>query len=111
MKQLALTGLVWLFCSSVASAEDYCSQLQGVLLEGQRISVEIEANGTAARVLEGRVLAVRPQVLALQVGQSRVYLNCRTVRAVTMTQTTQAIPGQGAPLADTINRVWKAFGE
>ena len=100
-------ALVCVFSAcTAASAEDYCAQLQGAGLEGRLITVNT-THGSGQHVLEGRLLTVKPGILVLQLSGSRAFVNCANVYSLVVAEPV----GQQGVLSDTIEKMWKAFGD
>ncbi len=96
----------WLSCCTVAAAEDYCAQLQGEGLEGRLVTINI-TGGTGKAYIEGRLFAVKPGVLVLELSGSRAYVNCANISSLVVAGT----GAQSGDLSDTIGQIWKAFGD
>ena len=98
-----LAGLLW---AAPAQAEEFCAQLQTAGLEGRLVKVTL-GEGTSRETIEGRMVTARPGILILQLSGSRSYVNCAKVRTLVVAEAAM----QRAPLTDTIESIWKSFGE
>ena len=98
-----LAGLLW---AAPAQAEEFCAQLQTAGLEGRLVKVTL-GEGTSRETIEGRMITARPGILVIQLSGSRSYVNCAKVRALVVAEAAM----QQAPLTNTIESIWKSFGE
>ena len=106
MRRGLLTVALFFSACAVAAAEDYCGQLQGAGLEGRLVTVNL-TGADGRNMLEGRLAAVRPGIVVLELSGARAFVNCANVTSLVVAQTAAR---QGA-LPDTIERIWKAFGD
>lgn len=103
---LAVIMLAGLLGAAPAQAEEFCAQLQTSGLEGRLVKVAL-GEGSSREIIEGRMITARPGILVLQLSGSRSYINCAKVRTLVVAEAAV----QQAPLADTIESIWKSFGE
>ena len=98
-----LAGLLW---AAPVQAEEFCAQLQTAGLEGRLVKVAL-GEGASRETIEGRMITVRPGILVLQLVGSRSYINCAKVRGLVVAEAAV----QQTPLTNTIESIWKSFGE
>ena len=106
MRGMLLVLIGGLAVCPIVSAEDYCAQLQGAGLEGRLVTVHT-GDQSGKGYLEGRLVTARPGILVLELSGSRTFINCDKVTSVVVAGTT----GTRAPIPDTIESIWRAFGD
>lgn len=103
---LSVAVLACMLWAAPVQAEEFCAQLQTAGLEGRLVKVTL-GKGTSRETVEGRMITARPGILVLQLSGSRSYINCAKVTALIVAEAAV----QQAPLTDTIESIWKSFGE
>ena len=98
-----LAGLLW---ATPVQAEEFCAQLQTAGLEGRLVKITLD-KGASRETIEGRMITARPGILVLQLSGSRSYINCAKMSVLVVAEAAT----QQAPLTDTIESIWKSFGE
>ena len=78
-------------------------------LEGQTVYVNA-AGGNERLSTRGRVVSVGPELLVVEQGGQRFYINCAQVHSVVVAAPVGQRPQPGT-LPGTIESIWKAFDD